>query len=151
MATPAKQSRRRRSRGSAVLEFALSSTVLFMLFAGMADLTRMFYYARIVTNAARAGVQYGMYNATHNTDTTDMQTYALADANNLSGLTANATYYCTCPSTTGTVTCGSTCTGGTTARMYDSVTTSYPFAATVIWPMLPTSFTISYTAVMRVQ
>jgi hypothetical protein len=35
--------------------------------------------------------------------------------------------------------------------MYDSVTTSYPFAATVIWPMLPTSFTISYTAVMRVQ
>ena len=46
----------RRRRGSAVIEFALSGTLLFMLFAGLADLTRMFYYARIVTNAARAGV-----------------------------------------------------------------------------------------------
>lgn len=144
-------SKRRRTRGSAVLEFALSSTVLFMLFAGLADLTRMFYFARIVTNSARAGVQYGMYNVTHNTDTTNMQSYALAEANNLTGLSATATYYCQCSGSTSTVTCGSSCSGNTTPKMYDSVTASYPFAATVIWPMLPNSFTISYTATMRVQ
>ncbi len=141
----------RRRRGSAVLEFALSGTLLFMLFAGLADLTRMFYYARLVTNAARAGVQYGMYNSTHNMDTGGMQTYALAEANNLTGLTATASYSCSCPGTTGTVSCTSTCAGSTTPRMYDAVTTSYPFAAVVQWPGLPTSFTINYTASMRVQ
>ena len=151
MAEFAKHSRRRLGRGSAVLEFALSSTVLFMLFAGLADLTRMFYYARIVTNAARAGVQYGMYSQTHWTDYTGMQTAATSSAGTLTGLTASASSYCQCAGTTGTVTCTSTCTGSTTPREYVQVTGSYPFADVVVWPRLPSSFTISYTATMRVQ
>jgi Flp pilus assembly protein TadG len=122
-----------------------------MLFAGLADLTRMFYYARIVTNAARAGVQYGMYSQTNSQSTTGMQNAAIAAAGSLSGMTANATYYCECPGTTGTVACNSTCTGSTTPKMYDQVTTLYPFAAVVTWPGLPSSFNISYTATMRVQ
>ena len=143
--------KRYRQRGSAVLEFALSSTLLFMLFAGLADLTRMFYYARIVTNAARAGVQYGMYSQTNSQNTTGMQSAATASAGNLSGMTATASYYCQCPGTTGTVTCASTCTGGVSPKMYDQVTTAYVFAAVVTWPRLPASFNISYTATMRVQ
>lgn len=143
--------RRRRSRGSAVLEFALASTVLFMLFAGIGDLTRMFYYARIVTNAARAGVQYGMYSQTHWTDYSGMQTAATTSGGSLTGLTATASSYCQCAGTTGTVTCTSSCSGSTSPREYVQVTTSYPFAAVVVWPQMPSSFTISYTDVMRVQ
>lgn len=143
--------RKGRRRGSAVLEFALSGTLLFMLFAGMADLSRMFYYARIVTNAARAGVQYGMYSSTHWADYTGMQNAATASANSLTGLTASATSYCQCSGTTGTVSCTSTCSGSTSPKEFVQVTATYPFAAVVIWPMLPSSFSISYTATMPVQ
>jgi Flp pilus assembly protein TadG len=140
-----------RSRGSAVLEFALSSTLLFMLFAGLADLTRMFYYARIVTNAARAGVQYGMYTSANWTNYTGMQSAATASAGNLTGLSAVATSYCQCPGTSGTVACASTCSGSTTPKEYVQVTTTYPFAAVVAWPKLPATFNISYTSIMPVQ
>lgn len=141
---------KRRKRGSAVLEFALSSTVLFMLFAGLADLTRMFYYARIVTSAASAGVYYGMYTTANNTNYTGMQNAATASAGNITGLTATATSFCQCPGTSGTVSCTSTCTGGGAPTTYVQVTTSYPFAAVVLWPGLPSSFNISYTDTMPV-
>jgi Flp pilus assembly protein TadG len=134
-----------------VLEFALSATLLFMLFAGLADLTRMFYYARMVTSAAEAGVHYGMYTAANWTDYTGMQNAATASAGNVASLSAVATSYCACPGTTGTVACASTCAGSTTPEEYVQVTTTYPFAAVVAWPSLPSTFTISYTAVMPVQ
>jgi len=122
-----------------------------MLLAGVADLTRMFYYARIVTNAARAGVQYGIYSNTHWTDYTGMQNAATASAGNANGLTANATSFCQCPGSSSTVSCASTCAGSTTPKEYVQVTTLYPFAAVVIWPRMPSSFNISYTDTMRVQ
>jgi hypothetical protein len=122
-----------------------------MLFAGLADLTRLFYYARIVTNAARAGVQYGMYTSANWTNYTGMQSAAKASAGNITGLTATATNYCQCPGTSGTVTCTSTCAGSSAPKEYVQVTTVYPFAAVVVWPSLPSTFNISYTSTMPVQ
>jgi len=148
--THASEIRRKRQRGNAVIEFALGSTLLFLLLGGVSDFARLFYYANIVSNSAHAGIQLGMYNASA-PDLTAMQTAALAEPGSLTGLTANASKYCQCAGTTGTVSCTSTCTGGTTPQMYLQVTTSYPFNTVVTWPSIPSTVNVSYTATARVQ
>ena len=144
------QLRRRRQRGNAVIEFALGSTLLFLLLGGVSDFARLFYYANIVSNAAHAGIQLGMYNAA-SPDLNAMKTAALAEPGSLTGLTASTSEYCQCAGTTGTVGCTSTCTGGTTPQMYLQVTTSYPFNTVVTWPSIPSTVNVSYTATARVQ
>ncbi|MGA2602281.1 MAG: TadE/TadG family type IV pilus assembly protein, partial [Bryobacteraceae bacterium] len=73
------KNRNEKRRGNAAIEFALGSTLLFLLLGGVSDFARLFYYASIVSNSARAGVQRGMYDVESGvTNTTtissDMQT-----------------------------------------------------------------------------
>jgi len=51
---------RRRQRGATVAEFAISSTVLFFILLGMADLAYGIYGINAVTNGAREGARYGI-------------------------------------------------------------------------------------------
>ncbi len=52
-------SRRHRSRGQALVELALVTPILLLLFAGAADLGRAFYGYIAIENAAKEGVLYG--------------------------------------------------------------------------------------------
>jgi Flp pilus assembly protein TadG len=60
-------SRRRRSRGQAVVEFALCAPVLFMVLLGTSDLARAYYLSNQISGAARAGLRMGII-----TDTNDI-------------------------------------------------------------------------------
>jgi uncharacterized repeat protein (TIGR01451 family) len=51
--------RRQRSRGQSLVEFALVVPILLLIFAGAADLGRVFYTYVAVENAAKEGVLYG--------------------------------------------------------------------------------------------
>jgi Flp pilus assembly protein TadG len=56
--------RRHTQRGQSLVEFALSSVVLVLLFGGLVDLTRAIHYADVLQGAAREGARYGSaYNA----------------------------------------------------------------------------------------
>jgi hypothetical protein len=85
----------RTSRQSAV-ELALSVPLLIVLPLAAVEFGRIFYTQISVTNAARAGVQYGAQNITTASDTNGTQQAALADAPNITGLTATASHFCQC-------------------------------------------------------
>ena len=147
----------RSEAGDSLVEMALLLPILTMLLLGTVDLGRLSYMSIEVSNAARAGVQYGQQNATTWTDTTGMQTAATNDATDLVGatqgnLTAVATYWCQCSDGTsvtpscfpGTPSCA------TTHRVdYVKVVTTATYKPWFSCPGIPSSTTLTSQAVMR--
>ena len=57
---------RRRERGQATTEFAISAIVLLLLLAGLLDLSRVFYFRIDIYGAAREGARHGSWFDTPN-------------------------------------------------------------------------------------
>src|ERR1700687_6240036 len=72
--------------GQSLVELALVLPILLLLLVGTIEIGRFAYYSIVVSNAARAGAQYGAQNLTTAADLAGMQTAANNDAN-ISGLT----------------------------------------------------------------
>src|SRR5213080_1460735 len=85
-------------RGSAIVELTLLVPLFLLMLVGTIDFARVFYTALAVSQAARAGVQYGAQSNEKSKDTAGMQrvaqTAALEDIGTLSTLTAGN--YCQC-------------------------------------------------------
>lgn len=140
----------RSEAGASLVEFAILAPVLIFLLIGVIDVGRYTYDGILAANAARAGVQYGALSQKNWSDLTGMQTAALNDAQNLTGLTATPTHFCTlagvvttCPAQ------GASSTPPPTLVYYVEVDTSGPFYPLVQYPGIP-SITVSGKAVMRV-
>ena len=86
--------------GGALVELALVLPVLVLVFVGTVDFGRVFYTSQSLTNAARAGAQYGAASPATSGDTAGMEATAEA-ATNLSGVTADADRLCQCATNTG--------------------------------------------------
>jgi Flp pilus assembly protein TadG len=127
-----------------MVEFAIVLPLLALLITGLIDFGRYTYDAILAANAARAAVQYGAQNLETAKDTTGMQTAGLADAKNLSGLTVTPSGYCTVSGAVGGCT-------GSGAVAYVKVVTSGVFSPLVKYPGLPSSVTVTGSAVMRVE
>jgi len=69
-----------RQRGATLVELALLLPVLTLLFVGVFDVGRGCYFALEVSNAARAGAQYGYQSSGTMIDTTGIQNAAMKDA-----------------------------------------------------------------------
>ncbi len=148
------------SRGAAMAEFAVLLPLLMITVLGLIELGRFAYYTIVVGNAAHAGAQYGAESSTNAGDLSGMQTAATTDgANNIHAITAQAHDVCSCwnptsrtltPSTPTNAACGQTCTTGQLVG-YVQVTTSGSFNPIVTYPGLPTSYSVSATATMRVR
>src|SRR5690242_5212544 len=80
--------------GLAMVEFAIALPLLMIILIGLIETGRFMYFSVLVGNAAHAGAQYGSQNAGNTTG--GMQTAATNDGQSISGLTAAATYVCTC-------------------------------------------------------
>ena len=141
---------RNRERGTSFIETAILLPVLLMLCCGTMDFARVMYAGIEISNAARAGVQYGSLLPGNAGDTAGMQQAALNDATDLgtSNVTATASNFCMCNGSS--VSCSDT-TCATTPDGYVQVTASYTFNTVVHYPGLPQSITLSRTAKMRVQ
>jgi len=107
-------SARRNQQGTALVELALSLSVMILIMLGIVEFGRVIYTAIEVSNAAHAAVQYGASSSAASADTTGITNAAMADAANVSGLSVTSvSTSCTCANTAYTPT---SCSDNTTCR-----------------------------------
>jgi Flp pilus assembly protein TadG len=147
--------RRRFDRGVSSLEVALMLPFLLLLLMGVLDFGQLFYLAIEVSDAARAGAQYGYQNSTTQMDTSGMIAAAEDDAVDVPTWGTNvATYGCMCSDGTdqsqiaaSTSSCAiqpSSCTSkGTQLVNYVQVQTQAIYAPILPLPGLPSSITLN--------
>jgi Flp pilus assembly protein TadG len=139
--------------GSALVELAVTLPLLVLVMVGAVDFARVFYMGMELTNAARAGAQYGAYDPAHSGNIAGMQTAATGSIN-MTGVTATASRTCQCATGTGTfsaATCTTTCPSGQHLVVTVTVTTSKTFtllAGSV--PGIPHSINLVRAATLRV-
>jgi Flp pilus assembly protein TadG len=136
--------------GNLLLEFALSSTVLFLLMFGVIDFSRIFSQACAVQGAARAGTQYGMLSPAHYNDLAGMQNAALASAGSPAGMTATASQFCACSIGGSSQSCPATCSSGS-PETYIQMTVTMPYNTLYSYPGVPAVTNLSSTSIVRVQ
>src|SRR5437660_6191327 len=134
---------RRNQKGSAMVEFAMGSTVLLLFLFGTADFGRLFYYSIEVANAAAAGANYGTYKSANMTDTAGISTAAKNEAPEISSLHVDSSQVCQ-DSNGASALCNAA-----GAYQYVQVTTSYTFQTFVDYPLIPSSVNLSKTVMMR--
>src|SRR5712692_3560934 len=141
----------RERAGHAMVELAILVPTVMLFLMGAADFGRIFYASLEVANASAAGVMYGAQTLGTAKDIAGMEQAAKNEAQDLkaSSLTVTASEYCQCPDKS-SVSCGGSCSSGK-ARLYVSVTATYPFKTLVDYPGVPSQTTITKTTVMRVQ
>jgi len=151
----------RRSRGgesgSALIELAVSLPILVLILVATIDFARVFYMGIELTNAARAGAQYGASSVGRSADSPGMQT-AAQNSGNVPGIAASASRLCQCAdnsavfsATSPANTCTGTCTSGSHLVVTVTVTTSKTFTTVFTgFPGLPSSVSLARSATLRV-
>jgi Flp pilus assembly protein TadG len=125
--------------------------LLALLFAGTVDFGRVFYKTMAVTQAARAGAQYG--SSMNGYDITEMEAQAMSAGSDITGLTVAASYDCTCYNggSESVMVCNSgTCPTGQN-RVYVTVTANATFTTVMNYPGIPNNVPIVRAARMRFQ
>jgi len=158
----------RNDRGSAFVELALVLPILTLVLIGAAELGRMAYFAIEVSDAARAGVAYGAQGSTPAVDFPGITAAAKKSAADVPSLSVTTTDPCVCEnvnSSTGTVVITPilpNCAGqGSTVNTlcpptvniqvnYVQVSTSATVSTMFHYPGIPSSFTLTGFAKMRV-
>lgn len=136
--------------GAAMVEFAVFFPVFILLLVGLIEIGRFANFSIVVADAARAGVQYGAQNIITAADNAGMTSMALADGQNISGLTVtNAGHYCGCSDGSASTCLASDC-ALSHRILWVTVTTQGQFPALLGFPGLPGTFTVQQTAVRRV-
>jgi Flp pilus assembly protein TadG len=134
--------------GSILVEFAVSLSVLTLVFIGVADYALMIQQALLVTGAAAAGAAYGVIPG-NQTNLSGMQTAARNTASGVSGFSVTATDVFTCTPGGASVSSSSTCSGYGTPIEYVQVTTSATVNPLLSWTGISAS-TLTGTASFRV-
>jgi hypothetical protein len=150
MKHPVSSRRRKRQRGNALIEFALSSTLLLSIAIGITGFARIFNLANMAAGAAAAGIQYGGLSPGHYNDLTGMQTAALSDTGNYPGATAVATQFCTCSIGGTQGSCPASC-GGSLGQTYIQVSVTIPYTSVISFPSIPNPVNVTQVACARVQ
>lgn len=140
--------REARESGSALVETAAVLPLLITILIGGAELARVAYAAIEVSNAARAGAQYGAQNGFTASDTTGISNAAAADAANLSGLSTSSSYTCICSDGTSSTCQPTDCTNSKIEQTL-TVNTQASFNPLIRLPGLPTTYTLKGQAVQK--
>jgi Flp pilus assembly protein TadG len=136
-----------------MLELAIILPVLLALTVGIIEIGRLAYFSFEISDAARAGAQYGTMTLGNAESDANVQQAARNNAVDMPGLTATRAMSCVCPGS-GTVTggdCTSQITGCSYPLVYLTVTTTYPLTPLFRYPGLPSSFTLTGVSTMPVQ
>jgi TadE-like protein len=136
---------------SSLIELALVLPLLFLLLLGVFDFGRGYYLAIEISQAAHSAALYGSQNPT---DTTGMQSAAVADAADVPNFTISsviATYGCECSD--GSLPVVSCITNPSCGSMnvvdYVQVNTSASYSALFPYPGIPSPLTLHGSARMR--
>lgn len=153
--THARTCKNRREAAQSLVELALVFPLFTMIVLGATEFARFAWASIEVSNAARAGAQYGAQSHVTASNTAGIQTAALNDGVNLTGLTVTSSQYCVCStaeSTTITCSTGLTnCASPNTLIAYVQVSTTATVTPVVHYPTLPSSLTLHGSAVMAVE
>src|ERR1700733_3573620 len=138
---------RPRATGQTVVEMALLLPVLLTLMIGLIEIGRYAYFDILISNAARAGAQYGAQSLIQAADKNGIQ--AAAQSDGLDTMTITSSQQCTCVA--GTL--GGCPAGGVCAQplVYVQVTATENFNSLFNYPGLPHSMTLASTTTMRVS
>ena len=134
--------------GQALAEMAIIVPLLVLLLIGLVEVGRYAHFSILVSNAARAGVQYGAQNLVTAADNAAMQTAATADAQNIAGLSAVATHFCKCADGSAS-SCLPTDCSASHRLVYVQVDTTGTFSSLLNFSGIVPSLTIKGKAVMR--
>lgn len=130
-----------RRRGVAAIEFAIVLPILLTILLGATDFGRFSHSRIAIANAARCGAAYASTNPYDSSNQSAWRTgVAQAVTNELSGAAAFDPARLT-------VTVAPVAESGGLWRF--SVQVVYPFETLVNWPLLPASFDLKQTVVMR--
>lgn len=158
-----------RSRaGSALVELALVLPMLLLILVGAMDFGRVFYMSMTLTNAARAGAQFGAQDPTAAMAAnpasilSGMQTRAVSTAtSNIGTISASANRVCQCatvsnPVATAPSICNGslpTCAGGQRLVVSVTIAATATFSRVTPFPIpgIPQAFPVARTATLRVQ
>jgi len=137
-------------RGGALIETALALPLLSLLLLGASEFGLVDYVAIEVTNAAKAGAQYGAQGSRFTQDTTGIQNAAKADAPNITlGTTSASISYLCSDGTTPTGT-PLTCLNGGAIETILMVKTQATFNPLIHIPFVTPSFTLHGQATQKV-
>jgi Flp pilus assembly protein TadG len=139
----------RNRSGQALIEAALTLSLLCTMLLGAFELGKVAYAWIEVTRAAKAGVQYGDRNVNDAVDTSGIQTAAANEAPDISGLTTTSSVGCSC-SNGGTSTCLNTDCPNSHIIETLTVQTSATYDPGIHLPGLPTTYTLHGKAVQMV-
>lgn len=147
-------SRRDGRQGNAIIEFALMAPLLILIAMGTADFGRVFYHGITVSNASGTGAAFGALDGVSAGKLTEMEDRARQDAQNLSGVDADATQVCRCPDGTA-VACNqilvNTCPGYGVPRAYVRVRVEQQFNTLGPYPGVPQLSDVGRQTWMRVR
>ena len=145
----ARNQRRERRTGSALVEFALVAPLLLLLLAGVLNYSMALRTATAVANAARVGAQYCSRSPSNAADTAGIRAAAINSAPDVSGMTVTSSNSCQCPGGT-PVDCGGSCAAGK-KLMYVQVTARATSSAIFSYSGLPFTGNVAAQASMRAQ
>jgi Flp pilus assembly protein TadG len=134
--------------GSVLVEFAVSLSVLTLVFMGIADYGLMIQQAMLVTEAATAGAAYGVIPG-NQSNLSGMETAARNTASGVSGFNVVAVDVFTCTPGGASVSSSASCTGYGTPIEYVQVTTSATVNPLLSWAGI-SSTAVTGTASFRV-
>jgi Flp pilus assembly protein TadG len=138
----------RNEQGSSTLEMSLIAPLLLLLVVGAIDFGRAWYMSIEVTSASEAGALYGIKNPA---DLAGMQSATVADASDISGLSAVAVSGCECPdgtSVTPACSAAPSCTDNYVNYVDVTATATYNFMLS--YPGFPPSLTFNSESRLRV-
>ena len=134
-------------QGSQLIELALVTPVLMILFTAAVDFGRAYFINMEVSSAAEAGSIYGIV---HPTDLAGMQAAASLDAPDLTGLSTTASYGSECSDGSSAVAAsGQAPTCGVEAVQYVEVDTKVQYQTILLYPGLQSFFTLNGKSRMR--
>jgi len=137
-----------RQRGSSLVEFALAAPVLLLLLAGVLNYAMALRVAIAVSDAARAGAQYGSLTPANATDLAGMSAAARNSAPELTGMTVTPSKICKCGGASAS--CSATC-GSGPLDVYAQVTARAVAPNWFRYPGLSFSGAVAATATMRAK
>ena len=138
-------------KGTAMVELAFSLPFIFLLLIGVVDIARAFSTGATVANAARAGAQYGVQNATSSGDTAKINLAARQDGVDAGAVTVTSSRVCRCSDGSIVDCVTGSCSGYGAPRVYVVVTAASVLRTLIDYPGLPRNMSISRTATLRLQ
>ena len=139
------------ARGQSIVELAVVLPFVVVMLIVIGDYARAGFLAISLTDAARAGAQYGAQSHTYAVNSTAIEQAACNSMLNVScspGTNATTTSFCQCAGSTSTVSCTNR---ACNLQNFVQVTTSATFTTLVSYPGLPHTLNLTATSTMQVQ